>query len=106
MMLKRNLRKFGKGLENRIKTFIIDYSRFCFGKYDQSDEWIEQKLLGYAVICNDIQTEKGVRENAKHAYNLIHSLCDDDRTRIRKLYSFYYTARRLSLGSSVRFRYI
>mgnify|MGYP001563941403 CR=1 FL=1 len=83
-------------LEYHVRTFCADYLNFRRRKYDGSDEWIKRRLLGYAQICRDLSSKTGLRENAKHAYNFIHALVDEDRERIRYLYRFYQIAVKLS----------
>lgn len=87
-----------KGLCMRWKT-----SRYTSDRYDGSDEWIQRRLLEYANISRDLTSETSLRANASHAYTLIHDLCEPDRQRIRHLYNFYQTARKLARGKGLSF---
>ena len=93
-MKKSDLSVIVKNLCMRVKV-----SNYGFDRYDGSDEWIMRRLIEYAEICSHIKKEAGLRANAMHAYTLIHDLCDsEEREKIRHLYSFYQTARRIAIS--------
>ena len=93
-MVKKDLSIVVKNLCMKWKV-----SRYSRDKYDKSDEWIMRRLLEYADICRSIDTQRGLDVNAIHAYHLIHDLCDsNDRVKIRYLYNFYKTARKISIA--------